>query len=61
MTDALRKRGVPEPAASLAAELGIRAYYHAFDQWADPASQRTLTELTRHALDELRVAAASLG
>jgi AcrR family transcriptional regulator len=60
MTDALHKRGVPEPAASLAAELGIRAFYRAFDQWADPANQQTCTELTRHALDELRAATATL-
>jgi AcrR family transcriptional regulator len=60
VTDALHERGVREPAASLAAELGIRAFHHAFDQWADPANQQTLTELTRHALDELRAAAATL-
>ncbi len=61
MTDALHKRGVPEPTASLAAELGIHAFYRAFDQWADPTNQQTFTELTRHALDELRAAAATLG
>jgi AcrR family transcriptional regulator len=61
MTDALRNRGVPEPTASLAAELGIRAFYRAFGQWSDPANRQTLTALTRHALDELRVAAATLG
>jgi AcrR family transcriptional regulator len=61
MADALRRRGVPEPTASLAAELGLRAFYRAFDQWADPANRQTLIELTRHALDELRVAAATLG
>jgi AcrR family transcriptional regulator len=61
MADALRKRGVPEPTASLAAELGVRAYYHAFGQWADPADQQTLPELTRQALDELRAATAALG
>jgi AcrR family transcriptional regulator len=60
MTEALHKRGVSEPAASLAAELGIRAYYRAFDQWADPTNQQTFTELTRHALDELRAATATL-
>jgi AcrR family transcriptional regulator len=60
MADALRKRGVSEPTASLAAELGIRAFYHAFDQWADPAGQQTLTELARHTLDELRAATAAL-
>jgi AcrR family transcriptional regulator len=61
MTEALDKRGVPDLAASLAAELGTRAFYRAFDQWADPASRQTLTDLARHALDELRAAAATLG
>jgi AcrR family transcriptional regulator len=60
VTAALEKRGVPELAASLAAELGLRAFDRAFEQWASPASQQTLTELTRRALDELRAAAASL-
>jgi hypothetical protein len=60
MTDALRQRGVPELTASLAAELGIRAFYGAFDQWADLASRQTFTELARHALDQLRAATASL-
>ena len=60
ITDALGKRGVPELTASLAAELGVRAYYRAFDEWADPASEQTLTDLTRQALDELRAAAIAL-
>ena len=60
MTDALRKRGVPDPAASLAAELGARAFYHAFDQWADLANQQTFTDLARRALGELRSAIATL-
>jgi hypothetical protein len=30
-------------------------------EWVDPASERTLTELAREALDELRSAAAALG
>jgi AcrR family transcriptional regulator len=61
MAQALEKRGVPELAASLAAELGLRAFDRAFAQWASPASQRTLTQLARQALDELRAAAAALG
>jgi AcrR family transcriptional regulator len=60
VSDALHERGVSEPTATLAAELGIRAFRDAFDQWADPANRQTLTELTRHALDELRAAAAAL-
>ncbi|MFJ9902493.1 TetR/AcrR family transcriptional regulator [Streptomyces sp. NPDC101152] len=61
MADALHGRGVPEPTASLAADLGIRAFHHAFEQWADPTCRQPLTELARHALDELRTAAAALG
>jgi AcrR family transcriptional regulator len=61
MTRALRQRGVPEPTAGLAAELGVRAFYQAFDQWTDPANEQTLTELTRRALVELRNATAALG
>jgi AcrR family transcriptional regulator len=60
LREALEKRGVPELTASLAAELGIAAYYRAFEQWADPASQQTLTELTRQALHQLRAATATL-
>lgn len=61
MADALRKRDVPDPAAGLAAELGARAFYSAYDQWADPADHRTLSDLARQTLDELRVAIATLG
>jgi len=60
MTDALHARGVPEPTASLAAELGIRAFYLAFDQWADLTNQQTFTELARRALDDFRAALVTL-
>jgi AcrR family transcriptional regulator len=60
MTEALHQRGVTEPTASLAAELGIHAFYRAFDQWADPANQQSFTKLTRNALDELRAATVTL-
>jgi AcrR family transcriptional regulator len=60
MTDALHERGVPDPAASLAAELGVRAFYSAFDRWSDPVSKQTLTDLTRQTLNELRAAIVAL-
>ncbi len=60
MTDALHARGVEEPTASLAAELGARAFYGAYEQWADPANQQTCAELARQALDRLRTAATAL-
>jgi AcrR family transcriptional regulator len=61
MTAALEKRGVPYLTASLAAELGIRAFDRAFGQWADPSGHQALTELTRQALGELRAVTATLG
>ncbi len=60
MTDALHQHGVTEPTASLAAELGIRAFYHAHNQWIDSTNQQSFAELARHALDELREATAVL-
>ena len=60
MTTALRKRGVPDPAAGLAAELAGRAFDNAFAQWATPTSRQPLADLARQALDELRAAIAAL-
>ncbi|MFC4503087.1 MULTISPECIES: hypothetical protein [Streptomyces] len=47
---------MPDPTASLAADLGIRG----FERWTAPANERTFAELTRRALDELRAAAVAL-
>ena len=60
MTEALRKRGVPDPAAGLAADLGIRAFDRAWDRWTEPSSQQTFTELAREELRALRAAAMTL-
>jgi AcrR family transcriptional regulator len=60
MAEALQKRGVPEPAASLAAELGVLAFYRAFARWGDPANRQSFTDLARQALRELRAATATL-
>jgi hypothetical protein len=60
MTEALRTRGVPDPQASLAAELGARAFYRAFGRWADPANRQTLSDVARQELAELRAAIGTL-
>ncbi|HWD65042.1 MAG TPA: helix-turn-helix domain-containing protein [Solirubrobacteraceae bacterium] len=60
MRRALRRRGVPEPSATLAAELGILAFRAAFVRWADPANDREFGELARQALQELQAAGAAL-
>jgi AcrR family transcriptional regulator len=60
MTEALQKRGVPDPAASLAAELGVLAIKRAHARWADPGNQQPFSELARQSLQELQAASAAL-
>ncbi|WP_433207435.1 hypothetical protein ACQP1G_21995 [Nocardia sp. CA-107356] len=60
MTEALHRRGVPDPTASLAAELGIRAFDRSFEQWTDATEPQPLTEFGRAAFVELRAATAAL-
>ena len=60
MTQALRERGVPELVAGLAAELGTRAFYVAFERWVGSADQRTLRDYSREVYAELRVAVSEL-
>ncbi len=40
LADALRRRGVPDPAASLAGEAGIAVFKVAFQRWADGGGRR---------------------
>jgi len=61
MSDALQQRGLPDPAASLAAELGVLARSRASARWTDPANDRPLGDLARQSLQELRAASAALG
>jgi AcrR family transcriptional regulator len=60
VASALRKRRVPELVADLAAELGARAFYAAFERWAGSADERTLVDYTREAYGELKVAMSEL-
>ncbi|MGQ4488968.1 TetR/AcrR family transcriptional regulator [Streptomyces sp. 372A] len=63
MTAALIARGVPEPTAHLAGELGVLAFKRGYSQWSE--SHRDDAEgLAPHALaalEDLRAATASLG
>ncbi|OXM62743.1 TetR/AcrR family transcriptional regulator [Amycolatopsis vastitatis] len=61
MAGALRERGVPAPAASLAAEIGGLAFTTGFARWIEPGNEREFAELAREALDELVAATATLG
>lgn len=62
MTDALLARGVPDPTARLAGELGVLAFKSGYAAWSegDRAATDDLAPYTLTALDELRLASASL-
>jgi AcrR family transcriptional regulator len=58
IAEALRRRGVGDPAASLAGEAGIAVFRTAFDRWIDEKGQRDFTRLIPEALDELKAVTA---
>lgn len=55
---ALRRRGVEEPSAGLAAEAGIAAFRVAFERWVGEPEAPPLPEAIGEALDELSALAA---
>src|ERR1700733_9490847 len=63
MTAALVARGVPDPTAALASELGALAFKRGFAEWSegDRDAKDDLAAMVLAALDELRAASASLG
>jgi AcrR family transcriptional regulator len=63
MTAALVARGVPDPTAHLAGELGVLAFKRGYAQWSE-SDRDDVKGLAHHALaalDDLRTATASLG
>jgi AcrR family transcriptional regulator len=58
LAEALRARGLPDPAATLTAEVGIAVFRIAFERWIDEANDRDLPELIRETLDELEALSA---
>jgi AcrR family transcriptional regulator len=61
LADALRRRGVEDPAASLTAEAGIAIFKVAFERYVEEGNQLDLPRLIRDSLGELpRLLAPSL-
>jgi AcrR family transcriptional regulator len=58
LAEALRGRGVEDPAASLTAEAGIAVFKVAFVRWVDEIDQQDLPRLIRESLDELSAVTA---
>lgn len=58
LADALRRRGVPDPAASLAAEAGGSAFRLGFEGWVEDAKGTPMSTLVRESLEALKAVAA---
>jgi AcrR family transcriptional regulator len=58
LADGLRRRGVRDPAASLAAEMGITVLRIAFERWINQKGDRGLAQVMRESLNELKLVTA---
>jgi AcrR family transcriptional regulator len=57
IAEALRRRGVAEPQASLAAEAGMAVFRVALERWSSGSDERGLADVMRDAMAELRAVA----
>ena len=58
LAEGLRRRGVHEPAASLAAEAGVAVFKVAFGRWISDTDERDFVDLVHESLAELKSVAA---
>jgi AcrR family transcriptional regulator len=57
LAEALRRRGVAEPGASLAAEAGVAVFKNAFGRWLSGEEGDALAPIQRKAFDEMKAVA----
>jgi|HubBroStandDraft_2_1064218.scaffolds.fasta_scaffold29220_3 AcrR family transcriptional regulator len=57
MADALRRRGVTDPAASLTGEAGVAVFKVAFERWLNDTKRRDFSRHIRESIDELTAVA----
>jgi len=57
LAHALHDRGVPEPAASLAADMGLAVFYIGFVRWLDDPAGRELVDIVHEGFEQLRAVA----
>jgi AcrR family transcriptional regulator len=58
LAETLRQHGVPEPTATLAAEVGAAVFKVGFERWLLADEDREMSRLMRESLDELKAMAA---
>jgi AcrR family transcriptional regulator len=54
LADALRRRNVPEPSATLAAEAGVSLFKIGFQRWVDDNGDLTLASILEQTLDDMK-------
>jgi AcrR family transcriptional regulator len=54
LADALRRRNVPEPSATLAAESGVSLFKIAFQRWVDESGDITLASTLEQTLEDMK-------
>jgi AcrR family transcriptional regulator len=60
LADGLRRRGVTEPEASLAAEVGIAVFRVAFSAWVGASDDHDLSQTMRESLDQVKALTAAV-
>ena len=58
LADGLRRRGVTDPDAGLAAEAGVAVLRVAFERWVTATGDRDLLQVMRESLDQLKALTA---
>jgi len=58
LAQGLQQQGVPEPAASLAADIGMAVFHIGFAQWLDDPADRELVEIVHDGFDQLKAVAS---
>ncbi len=56
----LQRRGVAEPAASLAADMGMAVFYVGFGRWLDEPAGREFVDVVREGFDQLKAVASGI-
>jgi hypothetical protein len=56
MTDALKRRGIPDLTSCVAAQLGALALKIAYERWSETTNGDEFSEIARRALGELQAA-----
>ncbi len=58
LAEGLRRRGVTDPDATLAAEAGIAVFRVSFERWVTAADDQELSQVMRDSLDQLKALTA---